>query len=65
MRGGRRERANSNCYGSPLAGPIGDKVAADSGVKLSQERFVERVVSELFGLNSGFQTRDAFAQNGS
>ena len=58
------ERADSDFHLPPFPGPFGRETAADSGVKLGHERFVERSRCELLGEDRRFETGDVFREEG-
>jgi hypothetical protein len=62
MRRGRGERTDRDFDGPPLASPPGRKVAADTLVKIAEERFVEAARVEFLALHGFLEPGDALGE---
>ena len=56
------EVADADFDGTPARGPVGHEIAADAGVQIEEERFVERARSEGFAVEFGLGGGDALGE---
>jgi hypothetical protein len=58
----RVEIADADFNGTPTSGPIGHQVAADAGVQIEEEGFVETATGERFAVEIGLNDGDALGE---
>ena len=51
--------ADGHFHGAPFSGPLGREIAADAGVELRQEIFIERSHRKFLGQHRRLQPSDA------